>query len=139
MRKALRFDFVRFCLVGALGFILNFLLLTLFFRILDWPILLAQLLASEISLFSNFLLHDRWTYKRNNVTKSLRRLIIEFHATSWMAVIGSSLLITFGVHVLDLNYVVALAISSAIVLMWNFTWTKFYVWRHEKNDKGDTE
>lgn len=139
MKRVLKFDFVRFCIVGALGFVINFVLLTLFYSILGWPVLISQLIASEISLFNNFLLHDRWTYKRNNVTKSPLRLLAEFHATSWTAVIGSALLITFGVHVLNLNYVVALALTSGIVLIWNFGWSKFFVWRHVKVEEGDKE
>lgn len=137
MKRALKYDFVRFCVVGAIGFIINFALLSLLYKIWGWPIFIAQLIASEVSLFNNFLLHNNWTYKRNNVKKTLPRLLIEFHATSWIAIVGSSALVSFGVHVLDLHYAVALIIASIIVMVWNFGWTKLYVWKH--NDIGESE
>lgn len=128
---------MRFCIVGALGFIINLALLSLFFKVLGWPVLISQLLASEISLFNNFLLHNKWTYSRNNVSKTLRKLLIEFHAVSWIAVIGSSLLMTLFVHVFNMHYVLSLIVVSAVILIWNYGWTKFYVWRHEH--KKETE
>lgn len=127
----MRFDFVRFCMVGATGFLINFCLLTLTFKILGMPIFIAQLISGEISLFSNFLLHDRWTYKHKNVTKRLRHLLWQFHVTSWIAVAGSATLVSVCVHVFELNYVVSLIISSGTALFWNFTWTKYVIWRHD--------
>ena len=130
-------DFVRFCLVGGSGFILNFTLLTLLYRILHLPVLFSQLVAGEIALFSNFILHHHWTYKRNKVTKDFKSLLWQFHATSWVAIVGSALLVSFGVHVLNLHYVIALMLTSGIALFWNYAWTKFVIWRHEHEPKQE--
>ena len=131
MRKLFKIDFVRFCLVGTSGFILNFGLLTLLYKVLSLDLFVSQLIASEISLFSNFVLHHYWTYKHKTVTKSLRSLIWQFHMTSWVAIAGSALLVSLGVHTFKLNYVIALVVASIIALFWNFLWTKFVIWRHE--------
>lgn len=133
MKRLLSLDFVRFCLVGAGGFLINFALLTLFYKIFDLPILVSQLFASEIALFHNFLWHHYWTYKGRSGAKSPLTLLIQFHATSWVAIIGTTLLVGFGVDVLKLNYALVLVISSLIALFWNFTWTKFYIWKNHKN------
>jgi len=133
VRRLVRIDFVRFCMVGALGFAINFLLLTLFFRILNLPVFVAQVLAAEVALFHNFLWHHHWTYKRNDVQKGIWALIVQFHVTSWVAVVGSAALISLFIHVFGLDYIYALILSSAIALFWNFGWTKFVIWRH----KGD--
>jgi putative flippase GtrA len=131
MRRALRIDFVRFCLVGATGFIINFALLTLLYKLLGWPVFVAQLLASEVSLFSNFILHNQWTYKRNHVTKTIPQLLVQFHASSWAAILGSSLIVSILVDAIKIDYVIALIISSGVALLWNFSWTKFFIWRSE--------
>ena len=131
MKRLLGVDFVRFCMVGALGFLINLFLLTLLFRMLHLPIFVSQLLAGEVALFSNFMLHHNWTYKHRKTTKSIQSLLIQFHVTSWVAIVGSALLVSVGVHTLHMMYVVALVFSSAIALMWNFVWSKFVIWKHE--------
>lgn len=140
MKKLFRFDFVRFCLVGSTGFLINFALLTALYKWLSVPLFVAQLIASEISLFSNFMLHSRWTYARKNVKKSFPQLLWQFHASSWTAIIGSALLVSLCVHVLHLDYIVALILSSGIALVWNFSWTKYFIWREgQAPPTGDSQ
>jgi dolichol-phosphate mannosyltransferase len=127
--RLLKIDFVRFCIVGGTGFVINLVLLTLFHKILGWPVFLSQLLGAEIALFSNFMLHHHWTYKAHKVHKSWQRLLIEFHTTSWPAILGSSAMVTVGEHNLHLGNLSALAVSSVIALLWNFVWSKYVIWR----------
>jgi putative flippase GtrA len=137
MRGLLKIDFVRFCIVGALGFLINTALLTLLYRVIGSPLLIAQLIAGEIALFSNFLFHHHWTYKANRVRKTMTTLIIQFHATSWVAVIGSALLVSFAGNVLHLNYLVALVLASGAAIFWNFGWSKYVIWRKQGDSKED--
>jgi putative flippase GtrA len=122
--------FVRFCIVGGLGFVINFALLSLFYKYLRWPLFIAQLLAAEIALFNNFLFHHNWTYKSHNVEKTIVNLLVQFHVTSWVAIVGSAALVSLGVNSLHLHYFIALVITSIIALGWNFLWTRFVIWRH---------
>lgn len=136
MKRLLRIDFVRFCMVGALGFTINFLLLTLFFGVLGLPLFVSQVIAAEVALFHNFLWHNYWTYKSSKVHKSLGALVVQFHITSWVAVVGSAALISLLVHTFNVDYMVALVISSAAAMFWNFGWTKFVIWRHKGDHSG---
>lgn len=129
MRRLLKIDFVRFCLVGALGFIINLVLLTLLYKVLDSPLFISQILAAEVALFSNFMFHHHWTYKASQVRKTITKLIVQFHVTSWVAIVGSAAIVSLGVHVFKLSYLVALVVASASALFWNFGWSKFVIWR----------
>ncbi len=129
MQRLLRIDFVRFCLVGSLGFLINLALLTLFYKTLHSPLFVAQIIAAEIALFSNFMFHHHWTYKASKARKTISRLIVEFHLTSWVAVIGSALIVSFGVHALNLPYITALVLAASGAMLWNFGWSKFVIWR----------
>ena len=137
MRKIFNIDFVRFCVVGTSGFVLNFGLLTLLYRFFGIKLFIAQLIASELALFSNFLLHNHWTYKHKRVTKSFGSLVWQFHITSWVAIVGSAALVSIGVHTFKLNYIVALIMASGMALFWNFLWTKFVIWKHEHEPQTD--
>jgi putative flippase GtrA len=125
----LKLDFVRFCIVGGLGFVVNFVLLTFFTKVVKIPTFSAQLISAELGLFGNFMLHHHWTYKRHHVEKSFAALLVQFHATSWPAILGSSIMVSASERYLHLNSLAALAVSSAVLLVWNFMWSKFVIWR----------
>jgi len=125
----IKLEFIRFCIVGGLGFVINLALLTLFHSIIGWPVFISQLISAEIALFSNFMLHHHWTYKNNNVKKPLPKLLIQFHVTSWPAILGSALMVATAERYLHFSNLMALVTSSAIALMWNFGWTKYVIWR----------
>ena len=132
IKRLLAVDFVRFCIVGTAGFLINLGLLNLFYKQLGWPIFLTQLLASEVALFHNFSMHHNWTYKkRRSEVKSVERYIIEFHMTSWVAILGSALIVSLFVQVLHFNTLLALAASSVVALVWNFVWTRYYIWNEQ--------
>lgn len=129
LERLLKLDFIRFCIVGGTGFVINFLLLTLLHRVFGIDVFVSQLVSAEIALFSNFMLHHHWTYKAHKVDKSVGNLIVQFHATTWPAIIGSTLMVGSGEKFLHLSNLVALVLSSGVVLVWNFCWSKFVVWR----------
>lgn len=122
-------DFARFSLVGLLGFLINLALLYIFYKRLGWPIIIAQFVSGEVSLFHNFLWHHHWTYKGHNSAKSLARLVGEFHATTWAAIAAGIIIVSGGVKLLHMHYALALIISSAVGWLWNFGWSRFYIWR----------
>jgi putative flippase GtrA len=77
LQKLLSIDFVRFCIVGTLGFLINLAILTLLYNTLHSSLFLAQVIAAEVALFSNFLFHHRWTYRASRVRKTITKLIIQ--------------------------------------------------------------
>lgn len=133
----LRIEFIRFCIVGGVGFLVNLVLLTLLHKIFGWNVFISQLISAEIALFINFILHHHWTYKSNKVDKSIKKLLIQFHASTWPAILGSALMVSAAEKFLHFNNLLALATSSAIALLWNFAWTKYVIWR--KTTPSDIE
>ena len=125
----LKIDFIRFCIVGGTGFVINLIFLVSLTKFFGLSTVVAQFIGAEIALFSNFMLHHHWTYKNNNVKKSFTALIIQFHATTWPAILGSTLMVSASVNIFHLSKFEALIISSAISLLWNFFWSKYVVWR----------
>jgi putative flippase GtrA len=104
-------------------------ILVLLHNLFSFNIFLAQLIAAEVALFSNFILHHNWTYKHNKVKKSIVTLLIQFHATSWPAILGSAVMVSIFESVFGFNEFLSLIGSSLIALFWNFGWSKYVVWR----------
>lgn len=133
LKRLIEIEFIRFCMVGGTGFVINFAILTLLQKSLHVPIFFAQLVGAEIALFCNFMLHHHWTYKSHKVEKSFRKLLIQFHSTSWVAIIGSAIMVSALERYLHFSDLVSLLISSAIALLWNFVWSKYIIWRDVSN------
>jgi dolichol-phosphate mannosyltransferase len=129
LRHLIKIDFVRFCIVGGTGFVINFIILTLLHKTFHTPVFIAQFIGAEVALFSNFMLHHHWTYKGHGVKKGLSKLLVQFHATTWPAILGSALMVTAGEKFLHFGNLLALAVSSVIALLWNFGWSKYVIWR----------
>ncbi|SRR6266496_1539921 len=130
LTSLLRHDFIRFCVVGGLGFLINLFMLTLTFRMLRLPIILAQLISAEVAYVSNFFFHHTWTYAQRS-DKTKRQLLVQFHLSSWTGLLLSTLIVYAMVEILRQNYVIGLVIASVVVLFWNYFWTKFYIWRNQ--------
>lgn len=135
IRYLLTIDFVRFCIVGGTGFVINLVMLAVLYRGAHLPILLAQIIAAEIALFSNFMLHHHWTYKKNKIEKTLPMLIAQFHASSWPAILGSAVMVSVSIKLLHFNELVALIITACTALGWNFVWSKYVIWRDVSSKK----
>ncbi len=128
--RALKIDFVRFCIVGATGFILTAIGLRFFHGSLEIPVTLATLMSAEIGLLSNFFFHQRWTYKyADHNHKPIWLKFVHFHLTSWTGVVLITILESIGVHLLGLDYMVSLVGAAGITLFWNFFWTKYFIFK----------
>lgn len=128
-RKLIQVDFVRFCLVGAVGFLVNLSALFLLYDLANFSIVVAQLIGAECALFSNFTFHHFWTYKGLGVQKRKRLLLAQYHLSFWSGAAINSLIVVLLVSVMHAHYFIGLIVGSAVALFWNFFWTKFFIWK----------
>lgn len=129
--RLIKKSLARFVVVGGVGFVINFAILTILYKILDVKLLPAQLIGAEVAILSNFYLHNSWTYK-DAVKDSIAKRITEFHLSSW---VGSGLTTITLVVLVDrgVQYIVALVIGAVIALVWNFFWTRFIIWKPKES------
>lgn len=120
-------EFVRFCLVGALGFAINLAVLFVLHTLAGMSLVIAQILGAELAILSNFFFHSNWTYQ-NYVKMSLSARIIKFHATYWLGGLINSLTVILADHFFGLHYGFGLILGSGLALLWNFVWTKHHIW-----------
>lgn len=81
-------SFVKFVIVGTIGFAIDFLLSALFVRNFRQPILVANLLSMETAIFSNFLLNNFWSFSHKKISSVKQGVVafLTFNLTSLGAV-----------------------------------------------------
>ena len=118
---------LKFGIVGATGVVVNMGLLAFFKGVLHIPLWLAGFLAIELSILSNFVLNDIWTW-RDRRKRSFWNRIWRYHVSVGITAYGLNypilLLLT---KMLDMQYLIAnlvgIAVASAANFIINHFWT----------------
>jgi len=137
-----RSTLIRFLLVGGISYVVNQALLFLLYDrafaslpnggdrladILDLPLLIASIIALEVSILVRFALNDRWTF-RDRCTKPLAARFYQSNFTSF----GSPLISLAAVNVLTpyfgVSYLVSNSLGILLGLAWNWFWSTRLVW-----------
>lgn len=134
--KFISIDFVRFGIVGGCGFIINTVFLTVFYRFLHLPLVISQLIAAEIALLFNYTLHNLWTYKSMFRNRRWLKGLLIFHGSSWTGILITTTILVFIVNVLHFNYLIGLTAGVATAMFWNYTWTRYVIFRSSKRTKN---
>jgi putative flippase GtrA len=128
--KLIGYDKVRFLVVGALGFLVNYGMLALIYDLLGAPILLAQVFGAETALLATFTGNNFWAFVGHHHV-SLRKKLVKFHASALAGLAINSFCVVVLVHYAHLYYGLALVVGSAAGLAWNYTLYKRFVFRKQ--------
>jgi len=111
--------FVKFALAGTSGFLVQIAVIAGLTSLLHVHYLVATLIAVEAAILSNFVWHQRWTF-RDRAGSWLERLI-QFNALNAItSIFGSIFLTALVVEVMGLNPVAANIASVAALSVINF-------------------
>lgn len=136
IHEVLHSSFPKFLIVGGFGFIINAVLYEFLVSHTHLPIALANLVAAQAAIFSNFNFNNHWTFKAHrahNFSSYLKKML-GFFATSNTGVI----LIQSGfIQVGDMlwgeeYYRIYFLIGTFFLLIWNFTMYRKIIWRKKK-------
>lgn len=115
---------VRFGIVGLTGVVVNSAALALLYRVLHVPLVPSSLVAVELSIVSNYLLNDRWTFSRGRPSW---RLFGKFNLATAGALVITPAVVWSLVH-LGLHFLLANIIGIAIGAGLNFATSTLWVW-----------
>jgi dolichol-phosphate mannosyltransferase len=122
--------FLKFCLVGGSGILVNMFFFWIFYKKLEIYSLFASFLAIQIAILNNFIWNDKWTWreKRKPGIKNFFKRLGKFAITSNLTSASGNLLgIWFFLNILKWHYLFAnfLAISLGVILNFliNHYWT----------------
>ena len=126
--QLLKIDFIRFGIVGTIGFVVTLALKLTVFSGLE--VYLATFLSSEGGVLSNFVFHEKWTYNQvDHHHKPLWKKFVHFQASSLSGVIIFTILSGTGEAFLHIPTTISLAIAAAITMFWNYFWTKYFIFK----------
>lgn len=121
--KYLKPGMIRFLIVGGVGFVVNFIGLTILFHILNIPILVSQLLSAEVALLVTFVGNNYWSF-RGDHHHTFTQKIIRYHMSGWIGLGLNSLCVVVLVKYAGWYYGLALVIGALVALTWNYTLNK---------------
>lgn len=118
----------RFGAVGLTGLAVNSVALWLMVSVLSVPLTLAVVVATQMSTLWNFVLSDRLVFREPKSMPMWRRLA-SFAAINEVALLGRVPLVAFLVNVVSLGYLVANAVSLALLFAARFIVSDRWVFR----------
>ncbi len=134
---------VQFGLVGVSGIFVNMAALALFYDGLDLPHVLSSAAAIEVSIVSNFLLNNAWTFRDRNADAGAGFLnrMVRYNLVSLVGMaiqLGVAVLVTNAmVDYLSLDepswtvYPAQLG-GIAVAMIWNFASNFYWTWAQKK-------
>lgn len=149
IRKQRSAMLIKFLIVGTIGFIVNSFVLWLIYQttvfgflppakttgnIAFWQhpdvrLFVASIIAVEASVFSNFLFHEKWTFRYRQKKGRTATRLAQFNLTS----IGSPLITIATINILTpyfgVYYLIANAVGVILGLSWNWLANTRIIWK----------
>lgn len=136
MRLERSAQFFKFCVVGAIGYIVNATTLQLFAAVWHWPEFLAWGVSTELSIISNFTWNNLWTFKAKKITgiRQILNKFFQFNLTSAGALLIMTVCGTLGVKLLGPQYrqILLPFIIVFLVIPYNYFMYTHVIWKIKK-------
>jgi dolichol-phosphate mannosyltransferase len=120
-------EFFKFCVVGTSGVFVNMGLYIFLTRLMGITLEYASPIAIEISIISNFILNNIWTFKSRTGKSSLSKRFIRFHIVAFTAgVVNYITLLSFvyGVGMMDvIANLIGIGAATIVNYVLNSRWT----------------
>lgn len=120
-------QFFRYQFVGGIAFLVDFFLLYFFTSICGFHYLFSGILSFIISVIVNYILSIKWVFNPDKINNP----IVEFNSFLIISIIGlgfTELLLFVFTEYLHLYYLYSKIISAIIVLFWNFSARRVFLY-----------
>jgi dolichol-phosphate mannosyltransferase len=127
--------FVRFCIVGASGTLIDTTMLFLLSdpRTLNWTLTGSKIIAAEVALANNFIWNDLWTFekfsRRQNSFRQRARRFLKFNLLCSVGIILNLIILNIGFKVFHMNRYIANLSAIFVVTFWNYNTNRKLSWR----------
>lgn len=124
-------QFIKFCIVGGSGVIVNEGLLSLLTYVGGLQYQISSIIAIQASIITNFIFNNKWTFKKSSNESHVMTKFAKFEGVSLIgAAINWGILVTLtefaGMHIL-LSNLIGIIVATA----WNYIINVFYTWKNK--------
>lgn len=129
--------FVKFGVVGGSGLFVNMFLLWLCKDLLGLPLTIASLIAIGVSILTNFILNNYWTWKDNEQNQKytfFHRMLRYYISASFSAIINYVALIML-TELAGIYYLISNLIGIGLGTIFNFGLGEFWVFKKIDQEK----
>jgi putative flippase GtrA len=127
--------FVKFCLVGASGFLVNMFFLWFFTETFKVYYLFSSLIAIELSIISNYVLNDLWTWHdrgKEGRVEYLKRMV-QYHISASAGLLTNIAILWFLTEMLHVHYLFSNVFGILAGTFLNFFFNDRWTFRYRKN------
>lgn len=128
--------FIRFAVVGFIGFVINYVFIRIF-RVITGSEIVSWILATELAIISNFTLNNLWTFSEKKI-KEIKEVLVkflQFNLTSAGALVIQGVLGPLGVRIFGAQYTIFILafVVGFVVLPYNYIMYNLIIWKTWKN------
>lgn len=120
--------FIKFCLVGATGFILDFSITYLCKEKLKWNKFLSNSLGFICAATSNYIFNRVWTFQSHN--QNVGEEYSKFFIIALIGLVLNNLLIYILNSRMNFNFYLSKLLAVGIVTVWNFLMNFYFTFYH---------
>jgi dolichol-phosphate mannosyltransferase len=122
-------EFFKFCVVGTSGVFVNMGIFIALTRIFGIALEYASPVAIELSIISNFILNNLWTFRARTVKSSLFKRFIRFHIVAFSAGVVNYITLLSLVYGLGLIDIVANLLGIVAATIVNYVLNSRWTWK----------
>lgn len=123
-------------MVGLSGFLINALGLLILVEYFFLHPSLANIIAAEVAIISNFVWNNIWTFNQRKIKNPLKifyKFLLFNFTTSLGVILIQTGTIQLGIVLFGKSlYMLYFLIGTALLLIWNFTIYNRIIWQHEE-------
>lgn len=123
----------KFGMVGISGIVVNTAVLWMLVHMAGFAVPLASVFATETAIISNFLLNDRWTFRKTASRHPIWLRFLRFNGVALGGMLITVTTLTFLTHALDLHLLIANILAVGAATVWNYVVNTRWTWRRDQN------
>ena len=122
-------EFIKFAMVGGTGVFVNMGLLFMLTRYLSVQLEIASPVAIEVSILSNFILNNAWTFSKRDIQVSFWSRLIRYHLVTGLAGVVNYLVLLLLVNLFGLHDLISNLIGITCGMFINFFLNSLWTWK----------
>ena len=127
-------QFIKFCVVGVISALINFVLYISLTEFLGFWYIISSIIGFIVSAIFNFSVNKFWTFKNGDNGRDAVVQLIKFLTITVSGLIIHIVLIYLITDGVGIDYRISWVLATGIVTIWNYTFNKKWTFKGREID-----